>query len=109
VVHRIARAFAEVDERWLREAPVAEVEAWLLAIRGVGPFTTALVMFRGLGRSSAQPIPPQLLRAAKRVYGPRVDAAAVRALSASYGRWAGHWALYLRASAIEGIGARHAA
>jgi DNA-3-methyladenine glycosylase II len=103
VVSAIARAFAAVDDPFLRTAPLGDVEAWLHGIRGVGPFTSAFVLFRGLGRFVRQPLSPKLTAAAERVYQRRLSTPDVEALSASYGAWSGHWALYLWASTFEGL------
>jgi DNA-3-methyladenine glycosylase II len=97
-VAAVARAFAGVDETFLREAPLSEVEAWLLGIHGVGPFTSAFVLFRGLGRFARQPMSPRLTAAAAEVYGRQLSTADMESLSRSYGAWGGHWALYLWAS-----------
>jgi len=94
----IARAFAAVDERFLNEAPLDEVERWLLAIHGVGPFTASFVLFRGLGRFRGQPLHPGLLAAAGRVYGRTLSADGFHQLSRAFGPWGGYFALYLWAS-----------
>jgi DNA-3-methyladenine glycosylase II len=98
VVAAVARAFVGVDEAFLRNAPLAEVEAWLLGIHGVGPFTSAFVLFRGLGRFTRQPMSPRLTAAAEEVYGRPLSNADMERLSRSYGAWGGHWALHLWAS-----------
>jgi DNA-3-methyladenine glycosylase II len=99
-VAAIARAFARVDPTFLREAPLDEAEAWLRAIHGVGEFTSGFVLFRGLGRFVRSPMQPGLLRAASAAYGRSMDATEVTQLAASYGRWGGHWVLYLRAASF---------
>jgi DNA-3-methyladenine glycosylase II len=98
VLAGIAQAFAGVDDAFLREAPIADVEAWLRRIHGVGPFTSAFVMFRGLGRFTRQPMAPRLVAAASTTYERALSLADMESLSRSYGAWAGHWALYLWAS-----------
>jgi DNA-3-methyladenine glycosylase II len=98
VVAAVARAFAAVDEGSLREAPLGEVEAWLLDIHGVGPFTSAFVLFRGLGRFARQPMSPKLLTVASKVYGRALSIADMERLSRGYGAWGGYWALHLWAS-----------
>jgi DNA-3-methyladenine glycosylase II len=102
VIAAIAEAFAGVDDAFLREAPLAEVEAWLLGIHGVGPFTSAFVLFRGLGRFTRQPLAPRLIAAASQVYGRSLSVADMEGLSRSYGSWGGHWALHLWASTFVG-------
>jgi 3-methyladenine DNA glycosylase/8-oxoguanine DNA glycosylase len=112
VVFAVARAFASVDEAFLREAPLADVEAWLLRIRGVGPFTTGFVCFRGLGRFLHHAVSPRLLAAAETIYGAPFTAAELELVSARYGAWGGMWAIYVYASAMDyhpGDGTRTAA
>ncbi len=42
----IARAFARVDEDWLRRGPFADVQAWLSALPRIGAWSTAFILFR---------------------------------------------------------------
>lgn len=97
-VAAIARAFAGVDEAFLHRASLAEVEAWLLDIHGVGPFTSAFVLFRGLGRFCRQPMSGKLTEAAEAVYRRRLTTADMDRLWQGYGPWGGYLALYLHAS-----------
>jgi len=96
-LHAVTRAFLDVNERFLREAPVPKVHDWLLAIDGVGEWSAAFVMFRGLGRIEDMPVTEPFLRAARPVYGPDATDDDIRAVAARYGPWAGYWGLYLRA------------
>jgi DNA-3-methyladenine glycosylase II len=112
VVFAVARAFASVDDAFLREAPLSEVEAWLLRIHGVGPFTSGFVCFRGLGRFLHHAVSPRLLAAAEAIYGAPFTMADLEKVSARYGAWGGMWALYVYASAMDyhhGDGTRTAA
>ncbi|HTV72844.1 MAG TPA: hypothetical protein VME66_03945 [Candidatus Acidoferrales bacterium] len=95
-----AHAFAAVDEAWLRTAPVYEVEQWLLGIEGIGPWTAAFVLIRGLGRMEyAAPVDEALIDAYRDVYArPGATAADVRRAADAYGPLQGHWAFYLRAA-----------
>jgi DNA-3-methyladenine glycosylase II len=97
-VQAVAEAFSTRDERWLRAAPYGEVEAWLRGIYGIGEWSSAFILFRGLGRGDRLPFTPQLEVAARRVYGPEVSPPELRRLAAPYGPWQGYWALYLRAA-----------
>ena len=98
-VAAVARAFADVDERFLHHAPVAEVRAWLRAIHGVGPFTSSFVLYRGLGRfDGVALVAPRLVEAAGRLYGRILTANDVRRLAEGYGPWGGYWMLYVWAS-----------
>jgi DNA-3-methyladenine glycosylase II len=99
-VHAVGRAFAGVGETFFDDAPHQTIRAWLEGIHGVGPFTTGFVLFRGLGRFDRLPMMPQFTRAVAKVYGRPLGERDVLQLAAPYGAWAGHWALYLRASAF---------
>jgi DNA-3-methyladenine glycosylase II len=98
-VAAVARAFSGVDERFLREAPVDDVRAWLRDIHGVGPFTSGFVLYRGLGRfDGASVVSPRLAAAAARQYGRPMSPDDIRRTAASFGPWGGYWMLYLWAS-----------
>ncbi len=93
-----ARAFATIDEAWLRSAPYEQVESWLLEIKGIGAWSASFILLRGLGRMEHVPLDEKaLLEAAKRVYR-RDDLthADVQKMGAHYGEYAGYWAHYLR-------------
>jgi DNA-3-methyladenine glycosylase II len=96
----VAKAFSEIDERFLRTAKYDEVERWLSKINGIGEWSSKLIMLRGLGRMEKLAVEKRLLKAASTIYGhgkllaqPRFDQLAER-----YGPWRGYWAYYLRAS-----------
>jgi DNA-3-methyladenine glycosylase II len=90
----VARAFANVDESWLRSAPLDEVEAWLLKIPGIGPWSASFVLLRGLGRSERLPPGDRFIQAGfQRCYGPANFAERAH----FYGAWRGYWGHYLRA------------
>lgn len=98
----VARAFAQVEEAWLRTAPYDAVEAWLRAIDGLGPWSAGFVLLRGLGRMERAPLTDRgLADAAARVYGdaPPMTAQRLGRLAERYGPWQGYWAHYLRAAA----------
>jgi DNA-3-methyladenine glycosylase II len=95
----VAHAFAEVDERFLRTAPYAEVGTWLRSIRGIGEWSASFVLLRGLGRMERVPLTEQrLLDAASRLYGrgETVTGEGLERLARPYGAWQGYWAHYLR-------------
>ncbi len=99
-IRGVVRAFLTVDEAFLRHGPRDAVERWLRAIEGVGPWSAAFVLLRGLGRMDRiAGAEGQLLDAVvaayggDRVRGPRD----VEALAAEYGEHQGYWAYYLRA------------
>ncbi|MEO8394641.1 MAG: DNA-3-methyladenine glycosylase 2 family protein [Chloroflexota bacterium] len=94
-----ARAFAEVDEQWLRHAPSDEVEAWLLKIKGIGEWSARFVMIRGLGRMDRMSIgEKRFVEAARERYGHDLSEDQIRAIGAGYGEYQGYWAYYLRSA-----------
>jgi len=101
-IRSVARAFAEVDEQWLRTGPYGDVEAWLRGVKGLGPWSAAFILVRGLGRMERLPVVEgELLAAANRAYGAgrSLAAAEVDAIAARYGADRGYWAYYLRSGA----------
>jgi len=94
----VRHAFVDVDEGWLETAPFEEVEEWLKGIDGIGRWSSTFVMFRGFGRAGAMEMTEPMLEAARPVYGKRYSDERLREIGRGYGRWAGYWALYLRAS-----------
>jgi len=89
-------AFTEVCESELRSAPLAEVEAWLRKINGIGEWSSQLILLRGLGRMETLGVGDSLLEAARAVYGP-VSTATMNTLAELYGEYAGYWLFYLKA------------
>jgi DNA-3-methyladenine glycosylase II len=95
-------AFADVDESWLRTGAYDEVEAWLRAIPGIGAWSAAFILIRGLGRvERVERVAPNepLLNAAAKAYGEPITPARFDELTARYGATSGYWAFYLRAGA----------
>jgi len=97
-LHAVARAFADAGDTFLRHAGHDELKTWLEGIYGVGVFTASFVLYRGFGRFERGPMSPEFTVAAKKVYGRDLSESDVRDLLARYGRWAGHWMLYVWAS-----------
>ena len=96
-LHAVATAFGSIDEAWLRAAPYAEVEAWLRAIKGLGPWSATFVMLRGLGRMERLPIgEARLGEAASKVYRRALTQQQLEAIADRYGAYGGYWAHYLR-------------
>lgn len=98
-LHAAASAFAAVDEGWLRAGPTGEVEGWLRGIKGIGAWSAAFILIRGLGRADVLPAGEGRLAAivSRRYLGgaPATDDAIMRC-AAPYGPWRGYWAHYLR-------------
>lgn len=99
-VSNVARAFDRVDENWLRAAPYAEVEKWLLNIKGIGAWSASFILLRGLGRMSQLPVAEKwLLQAVRRFYGSDLlEMKDIERLAKPYGDYVGYWAHYLRAA-----------
>lgn len=94
-----ARAFAAVDETFLRTGPYDEVRAWLRRIKGIGDWSADFIRLRGLGRMEGLPVTEKrLLEVAAKVYGQGqpLSEKAVQQLANRYGPWRGYWAHYLR-------------
>jgi DNA-3-methyladenine glycosylase II len=99
-VSNVAKAFDGVDESWLRSAPYAEVEKWLLGIKGIGAWSASFILLRGLGHMNQLPVGEKwLLQAARRFYGnDLLEMKDLERLAQPYGDYAGYWAHYLRAA-----------
>lgn len=96
-VHGTVQGLTALDEDFLRHADVREVELALLDLPGIGPWSAVFVLIRGLGRMEYLPDDAELLRAARKAYGPQVERADLPALAAPYAPLQGYWAHYLRA------------
>jgi DNA-3-methyladenine glycosylase II len=102
----VTRAFEKADEQFLRRGPYAEVEEWLLGIKGIGDWSAHFILIRGLGRVEKLSLTPdsvhekELTAAVSRVYAPGgrpVNGEEILRLAERYGDWQGYWAYYLRA------------
>lgn len=95
------RAFASIDEQWLRTAPYQEVDLWLQDIKGVGPWSANLILVRGLGRMNNRIAPNQkrFLNGIRHYYGAEITAQQAQAIQTQYGEWQGYWAHYLKLGA----------
>ncbi|MBA3394531.1 MAG: hypothetical protein H0T89_17935 [Deltaproteobacteria bacterium] len=98
VIAEVLRGVAAIGEATLREAPYAEARDALLAIRGIGPFSAAAILLRGLGRMDELPELRGFADTARTLYGGSYDDAAIRA---RYGRDIGHWAFYLKTGVAQ--------
>jgi DNA-3-methyladenine glycosylase II len=97
----VAAAFGRREEAWLRTADYEAVEGWLREIRGIGAWSAAFILLRGLGRMERLPVDEKwLAEAAARVYtgGRPLAPGQLQALAEPYGPYQGYWAHYLRAA-----------
>jgi DNA-3-methyladenine glycosylase II len=98
-VWHAARAFASVDEAWLRTGDYDEVYEWLRSIKGVGEWTASFIMIRSLGRMERLISPEKrLLESTSEAYGREIDKAALLELAERYGAHKAYWSHYLRAA-----------
>lgn len=94
-LHAVIAAFAEADELWLRSAPTELVRAWLRNIRGIGEWSAAFILLRGLGHVNSFPAnEARILGAFHQFYG-RQD---IQTIAPNYAEYQGYWAHYLRAA-----------
>ncbi len=93
-----ARAFNTVDESFLRTGNYESVLNWLLNIKGIGAWSAAFVMIRGLGRMERPVTEKALAAAASACYGRPVSEQALAEIAAVYVKYQGYCAHYLRAA-----------
>ena len=87
----VVRGVAAIGATTLREAPYETARDALLAIRGIGPFSAAAILLRGLGRMDETPI-ERFADEARAIYG-ELDP---RSIARRYGRHIGYWSFYLK-------------
>jgi DNA-3-methyladenine glycosylase II len=88
----VVRGVAAIGAATLREAPYGEARDALLEVPGIGPFSAAAILLRGLGRMDEVPL-ARFADEASEIYE-RFDAAAI---ARRYGRHVGYWSFYLKA------------
>lgn len=97
----VIRGVAALGEDFLRTAPYPDARDALLAIPGIGPFSAAAILLRGLGRMDDLPIEgPTFATPARAVYG---DAWDPRAIRARYGTDLGYWSYYVKTGEARGV------
>ncbi len=76
VLRRVIEERGDFDLRFLQEMPLEEARAWLIALPGVGPKTTAIVLLFSLGRP-AFPVDTHVYRVTQRLglIGPKATEA----------------------------------
>ncbi|HZR40919.1 MAG TPA: hypothetical protein VFB12_12415 [Ktedonobacteraceae bacterium] len=90
----VTKTLDVIGEDFLRKAPYDEAEQALLKIKGIGSWSAAFILLRGLGRMerllfSAKPMRDAIVR----VYGPEFQQ---EVLAHTYGPYIGYWSFYLR-------------
>lgn len=88
----VVRGVHDLGEAFLRAAPYAVARDALLAIRGLGPFSAAAILLRGLGRIDELPWNDHFARVAEELYGHPVRH---QAIEARYGHHVGYWSFYM--------------
>jgi DNA-3-methyladenine glycosylase II len=87
----VVRGVAAIGATTLRDAPYETARDALLAIPGIGPFSAAAILLRGLGRMDETPI-QRFADEARAIYGDFDP----RAIARRYGRHVGYWSFYLK-------------
>lgn len=94
-----ARAFALVDDPWLRTADYDEVYRWLRDIRGIGEWSASFILIRSLGRMERLIAPEKrLLESTSEAYGRALTEDDLLRLAEPYGDYKAYWSHYLRAA-----------
>jgi DNA-3-methyladenine glycosylase II len=90
----VVREVAAIGEPFLREAPYANARDALLAIPGIGPFSAAAILLRGLGRMDELPCMDQFADHGRALYGRGWNPDSI---VRRYGDQIGYWSFYLKA------------
>ena len=96
-LHGALRGWAKLGEGFLRRGDHEAVRGQLLGLPGIGPWSAAFLMIRGLGRMERLEPDRESTRAASKVYGHPVSDEEFVELASRYGPWKGYWSHYLRA------------
>jgi len=89
----VVRGVAALGGSFLRTAPYAVAKDALLALPGIGPFSAAAILLRGLGRVDELPALEMFERDGRRVYGAAWDP---ELIARRYGDQIGYWSFYLK-------------
>ena len=93
---KVSESFAEVDEEFLRKAPIEEVKTWLLNIKGIGEWSAHLELIRGLGRMDELSGNDRMhIKCAEKIYG-QVSESDLKSIEEGYEEYKGYWEYYLR-------------
>jgi DNA-3-methyladenine glycosylase II len=90
----------DLDEDFLRSAPIDKAEARLKKVNGIGEWSSQFILYRGLGRiERLQPVTVRPFKEViEQVYGP--EGKTLEEVNDVYGSWSGYWSLYLRARSM---------
>jgi DNA-3-methyladenine glycosylase II len=97
-IAEVVRRVADLGEDFLRTAPYDHAKQALLAIPGVGPFSAAAILLRGLGRTDELPGLAMFEREGRAVYGAAWNE---QAIARRYGDQIGYWSLYVKTGAAR--------
>jgi DNA-3-methyladenine glycosylase II len=97
-IAEVVRGLAALGEDFLRTAPYAQAREALLAIPGVGPFSAAAILLRGLGRTDELPGLAMFERDGRAIYGAAWDE---EAIARRYGDQIGYWSFYVKTGAAR--------
>ena len=87
----------------MRNAEYSKAESWLRKIKGIGEWSAAFILLRGLGTTERIPVgEKRLIEPASMVYGKghTLTHDEIGLLAKGYGPYQGYWAHYLRAAFI---------
>ena len=94
----VVRGVWALGEDFLRTAPYEQAKQALLAIAGIGPFSAAAILLRGLGRTDELPGLAMFEREGREVYGAAWDEDAI---ARRYGDQIGYWSFYVKTGAAR--------
>src|SRR5678815_1249664 len=89
----VVRGVAAIGEHFLRTAPYAAARDARLEVPGIGPFSAAAILLRGLGRMDELPSLRNFETEARALYGRAYDADAI---ARRYGKQIGYWSFYVK-------------
>jgi DNA-3-methyladenine glycosylase II len=93
----VSESFTNVEEDFLRNAPLEDVKTWLLDIKGIGEWSAHLELIRGLGRMEELSRNDQMLiKCAKKYYGSEISDSDLNEIQEGYENFRGYWSYYLR-------------
>ncbi len=93
----VSESFTNVEEDFLRNAPLEDVKNWLLDIKGIGEWSAHLELIRGLGRmDELSGNDRMLIKCAKKYYGSEISDSDLKEIQEGYKNFKGYWSYYLR-------------